>query len=225
MQSGVVLLVKSLRPAITNCLAHSKAGTPGSFLGLQPEVFGPPGPAIWPASCRLCSSTGGYSISSVRSGSLFACSGQLSLQCIGSLSIRPAQRLLPWEQNNGYATRNQLLRGARQPRVRKERRKALQKCPQKKGICMRVYTVPPKKPNSANRAITKVTLSNGIKVNAYIPGEGHNLQEHSMVLLRGGRVKDVPGVKYKVVRGVYDCAGVKDRKSSRSKYGTKRPKV
>jgi small subunit ribosomal protein S12 len=123
-------------------------------------------------------------------------------------------------------TRNQLLRGARKPRPpRRDVVKALRGAPQRKGICTRVYTVAPKKPNSANRAICKVTLSTGYKVNAYIPGEGHNLQEHSLVLLRGGRVKDLPGVRYRVVRGAYDAGPVKARRKSRSKYGTKRPKA
>ena len=123
-------------------------------------------------------------------------------------------------------TMGQLLRGARRAgKVKKSRKPALEGNPFKRGICLRVYTTAPKKPNSANRKVAKVQLSNGIKVITYIPGEGHNLQEHSMVLVRGGRVRDLPGVKYKVVRGRYDCAGVKDRKTSRSKYGTKRPKV
>ncbi|MFN3472325.1 MAG: 30S ribosomal protein S12, partial [Aquificaceae bacterium] len=101
----------------------------------------------------------------------------------------------------------------------------LQGNPQKRGVCVRVYTVTPKKPNSALRKVTRVRLSNGIEVTAYIPGEGHNLQEHSLVLVRGGRVKDLPGVRYKVVRGSLDTAGVANRRQSRSKYGAKRPKA
>jgi small subunit ribosomal protein S12 len=122
------------------------------------------------------------------------------------------------------ATWNQVLRGARQPKPHKKRRKELMGCPQRKGICLRVYTTSPKKPNSANRTVAKVALTNGYKVVCYVPGEGHNLQEHSLVLVRGGRVKDLPGVRYKVIRGALDCAGVKDRRTSRSKYGAKKPK-
>jgi small subunit ribosomal protein S12 len=102
--------------------------------------------------------------------------------------------------------------------------RALDACPQKRGVCTRVYTTTPKKPNSALRKVAKVRLTNGIEVIAYIPGEGHNLQEHSIVLIRGGRVKDLPGVRYTIVRGALDTAGVSDRKQARSKYGAKRPK-
>ncbi len=121
-------------------------------------------------------------------------------------------------------TINQLVRLGRKPRKRKSKSPALDGCPQKKGTCIRVYTTTPKKPNSALRKVAKVRLSNGKEVIAYIPGEGHNLQEHSVVLVRGGRVKDLPGVKYHIVRGAYDAAGVANRRNSRSKYGTKRPK-
>lgn len=120
----------------------------------------------------------------------------------------------------------QLLGGARKEKKKKAGKlAALEGNPFKKGICLRVYTTTPKKPNSANRKVCKVQLTNGYKVLAYIPGEGHNLQEHSMVLIRGGGVRDLPGVRYRVVRGHFDCAGVKDRKKARSKYGTKRPKA
>lgn len=115
----------------------------------------------------------------------------------------------------------------RQPRVRKKRRNkspALKKCPQRRGVCLQVKTKTPKKPNSALRKVAWVRLSTGQEVIAYIGGEGHNLQEHSIVLIRGGRVKDLPGVRYHIVRGALDCAAVKDRKQSRSKYGAKRPK-
>ncbi|MFP4072353.1 MAG: 30S ribosomal protein S12, partial [Desulfovibrionales bacterium] len=101
---------------------------------------------------------------------------------------------------------------------------ALQECPQRRGVCTRVYTTTPKKPNSALRKVARVRLTNGIEVTSYIPGEGHNLQEHSVVLIRGGRVKDLPGVRYTVIRGTLDTAGVQDRRKSRSKYGAKRPK-
>ncbi len=121
-------------------------------------------------------------------------------------------------------TINQLVRYGRKPKKKKSKSPALEGCPQKRGVCIRVYTTTPKKPNSALRKVAKVRLSNGREVIAYIPGEGHNLQEHSVVLVRGGRVKDLPGVKYHIVRGVYDAAGVEGRRSSRSKYGTKRPK-
>ncbi|MFZ8834518.1 MAG: 30S ribosomal protein S12 [Candidatus Caldipriscus sp.] len=121
-------------------------------------------------------------------------------------------------------TINQLVRYGRKPKKRKSKSPALDGCPQKRGVCIRVYTTTPKKPNSALRKVAKVRLSNGKEVIAYIPGIGHNLQEHSVVLVRGGRVKDLPGVKYHIVRGVYDAAGVANRRNSRSKYGTKRPK-
>ncbi len=121
-------------------------------------------------------------------------------------------------------TINQLIKQGRQKRKKQSSAPALEGNPQKRGVCVRVYTVTPKKPNSALRKVTRVRLSNGIEVTAYIPGEGHNLQEHSIVLVRGGRVKDLPGVRYKVIRGALDTAGVQGRKQSRSKYGAKRPK-
>ncbi|NPB03152.1 MAG: 30S ribosomal protein S12 [Thermotogae bacterium] len=121
-------------------------------------------------------------------------------------------------------TINQLVRYGRKKRKKKTKSPALEGNPQKKGTCIRVYTTTPKKPNSALRKVAKVRLTNGKEVIAYIPGEGHNLQEHSTVLVRGGRVKDLPGVKYHIVRGVYDAAGVSGRRNSRSKYGTPRPK-
>ena len=122
------------------------------------------------------------------------------------------------------ATINQLIRKGRKDKVQKNKVPALRSCPQKRGVCTRVYTTTPKKPNSALRKVARVKLTNGMEVIAYIPGEGHNLQEHSMVTIRGGRVKDLPGLRYKVVRGVLDTQGVKDRKQARSRYGTKRPK-
>ncbi|RMH81131.1 MAG: 30S ribosomal protein S12 [Acidobacteria bacterium] len=122
-------------------------------------------------------------------------------------------------------TINQLVKQGRESRKKRSKAPALQGNPQKRGVCVRVYTVTPKKPNSALRKVTRVRLSNGIEVTAYIPGEGHNLQEHSLVLVRGGRVKDLPGVRYKVVRGALDTAGVANRRQSRSKYGAKRPKA
>eukprot|EP00877_Chromochloris_zofingiensis_P003817 jgi/Chrzof1/13436/Cz07g33050.t1 len=122
-------------------------------------------------------------------------------------------------------TRNQLLRGSRKPKpVRSSKVPGLAGGPFRKGVVIRTYTTAPKKPNSANRAVAKVALSTGTKVLCYIPGQRHNLQEHSLVLVRGGRAKDVPGARYRIVRGVYDCAGVKDRRQGRSKYGTKKPK-
>jgi small subunit ribosomal protein S12 len=122
-------------------------------------------------------------------------------------------------------TINQLVRKPRQKVVTKSKVPALESCPQKRGVCTRVYTTTPKKPNSALRKVAKVRLTNGYEVISYIGGEGHNLQEHSVVLIRGGRVKDLPGVRYHMVRGSLDTAGVKDRKQSRSKYGAKRPKA
>lgn len=121
-------------------------------------------------------------------------------------------------------TINQLVRKGRKQVVVKSKSKALNACPQRRGVCTRVYTTTPKKPNSALRKVAKVRLTNGIEVIAYIPGEGHNLQEHSIVLVEGGRVKDLPGVRYTIVRGALDTAGVNNRKKSRSRYGTKRPK-
>ncbi len=121
-------------------------------------------------------------------------------------------------------TINQLVRHGRKPKPKKSKAPALEANPQKRGVCVRVYTVNPKKPNSAIRKVAKVRLSNGREVVAYIPGEGHNLQEHSVVLVRGGRVKDLPGVKYHIIRGKYDAGGVEGRKNSRSLYGTKKPK-
>jgi small subunit ribosomal protein S12 len=122
-------------------------------------------------------------------------------------------------------TVNQLIRKPRAKVVVKSKVPALEACPQKRGVCTRVYTTTPKKPNSALRKVAKVRLTNGYEVISYIGGEGHNLQEHSVVLLRGGRVKDLPGVRYHMVRGSLDTAGVKDRKQARSKYGAKRPKA
>src|SRR3990167_1743270 len=121
-------------------------------------------------------------------------------------------------------TVNQLIRSPRSPKVRKTNVPALTFCPQRRGVCVRVTTQTPKKPNSALRKVARVRLTNGYEVTAYIGGEGHNLQENSVVLVRGGRVKDLPGVRYHIVRGSLDLQGVKDRKQSRSKYGAKRPK-
>ena len=121
-------------------------------------------------------------------------------------------------------TINQLIRKPRQRPVVRNKVPALQECPQKRGVCTRVYTTTPKKPNSALRKVAKVRLTNGFEVIAYIPDEGHNLQEHSIVLVRGGRVKDLPGVRYHIVRGTLDSTGVANRKQSRSKYGAKTPK-
>jgi small subunit ribosomal protein S12 len=121
-------------------------------------------------------------------------------------------------------TINQLVRHGRTLTKWKTKSPALRRCPQKRGVCIRVYTTTPKKPNSALRKVARVRLTNGMEVTSYIPGEGHNLQEHSIVLVRGGRVKDLPGVRYHIVRGALDAVGVANRKQSRSKYGTKRPK-
>ena len=122
-------------------------------------------------------------------------------------------------------TIQQLVRKGRTDKIGKTKTPALKGSPQRRGVCTRVYTTTPKKPNSALRKVAKVRLTNGFEIISYIGGEGHNLQEHSVVLVRGGRVKDMPGIKYKIVRGALDCAGVTDRKRSRSKYGTKRPKA
>lgn len=122
-------------------------------------------------------------------------------------------------------TINQLVRKGRKQIVSKRKAPALENCPQKRGVCTRVYTTTPKKPNSALRKVARVRLTNQMEVTAYIPGEGHNLQEHSIVLIRGGRVKDLPGVRYHIIRGTLDTSGVEDRKQGRSKYGTKKPKA
>jgi small subunit ribosomal protein S12 len=121
-------------------------------------------------------------------------------------------------------TINQLIRKGREKIKKRTASPALQACPQKRGVCVRVYTTTPKKPNSALRKVARVRLTNGIEVTTYIPGVGHNLQEHSVVMIRGGRVKDLPGVRYHVVRGTLDAAGVQDRRQGRSKYGAKKPK-
>jgi len=121
-------------------------------------------------------------------------------------------------------TINQLVRKGRKKQIKKNKVPALEACPQKRGVCTRVYTTTPKKPNSALRKVARIRLSNGHEVTGYIPGEGHNLQEHSIVMIRGGRVKDLPGVRYHVIRGTLDTQGVKDRQQNRSKYGAKRPK-
>jgi len=121
-------------------------------------------------------------------------------------------------------TINQLIRKGRQAQLKKNTVPALKACPQKRGVCIRVYTATPKKPNSALRKVARVRLSNSMEVTAYIPGEGHNLQEHSVVMIRGGRVKDLPGVRYHIIRGALDAIGVQKRRNGRSKYGAKRPK-
>jgi small subunit ribosomal protein S12 len=121
-------------------------------------------------------------------------------------------------------TINQLVRESREKQQRKNTAPALQGCPQKRGVCTRVYTSTPKKPNSALRKVARVRLTNGIEVTSYIPGVGHNLQEHSVVLIRGGRVKDLPGVRYHIIRGTLDSIGVQERRQGRSKYGAKKPK-
>jgi small subunit ribosomal protein S12 len=129
-------------------------------------------------------------------------------------------------EKKGYRmpTLNQLVRKGRKEIIKQKKTRALQQCPQKRGVCVRVYTTTPKKPNSALRKVARVRLTNGYEVTSYIPGEGHNLQEHSVVLIRGGRVKDLPGVRFHIIRGVMDSEGVQERRQGRSKYGTKRPK-
>jgi len=122
-------------------------------------------------------------------------------------------------------TINQLIKKGRQKVKRKIKTPALRACPQKRGVCIRVYTSTPKKPNSALRKVARIRLTNGIEVTSYIPGVGHNLQEHSVVLIRGGRVKDLPGIRYHIIRGTLDSSGVEDRRRGRSKYGAKRPKA
>jgi small subunit ribosomal protein S12 len=132
--------------------------------------------------------------------------------------------VLPEEKRTKMPTVNQLVKIGRQVMRRKTDSPALKGCPQRRGVCVRVYTTTPKKPNSALRKVARVRLTNGMEVTTYIPGEGHNLQEHSVVLIRGGRVKDLPGVRYHIIRGSLDTAGVANRRQGRSKYGAKRPK-
>ena len=129
------------------------------------------------------------------------------------------------KKEKALPTINQLVRQGRKSVAAKSKNAALQHNPQKRGVCTRVFTTTPKKPNSALRKVARVRLVNGIEVTAYIPGEGHNLQEHSIVLIRGGRVRDLPGVRYKIIRGTLDCAAVQNRKRARSRYGAKRPKT
>ena len=131
---------------------------------------------------------------------------------------------MPSNRDGSVPTINQLVRKGRKPNSAKTKTPALRGSPQKRGVCTRVYTTTPKKPNSALRKVARVRLTNGMEVTSYIPGEGHNLQEHSVVLVRGGRVKDLPGVRYKVIRAALDTAGVSDRRKARSKYGAKAPK-
>jgi small subunit ribosomal protein S12 len=154
-----------------------------------------------------------------------------SLVCASSMRLRVnhehppfARRAKPMAKDHLMPTISQLIRKPRHPKTYREKARHLGACPQKRGVCTRVYTTTPKKPNSALRKVAKVRLTNGFEVIGYIPGEGHNLQEHSVVMIRGGRVKDLPGVRYHILRGVLDTQGVKDRKQRRSKYGAKRPK-
>jgi small subunit ribosomal protein S12 len=142
----------------------------------------------------------------------------------GAIADGLSHRLIGSKRGKLLPTFNQLVRKGRNAPRFGTASPALQACPQKRGVCTRVYTTTPKKPNSALRKVARVRLTNGIEVTTYIPGVGHNLQEHSIVLIRGGRVKDLPGVRYHVVRGTLDTAGVSDRKQGRSKYGAKRPK-
>ena len=139
-----------------------------------------------------------------------------SCKCRAVVSFKELKRLMP--------TINQLIRKPRKAPIKRNKVPAMEACPQKRGVCTRVYTTTPKKPNSALRKVARVRLTNGFEVTSYIPGEGHNLQEHSVVLIRGGRVKDLPGVRYHVIRGTLDTQGVDDRRQRRSKYGAKRPK-
>jgi small subunit ribosomal protein S12 len=132
--------------------------------------------------------------------------------------------IIVFDETVTMPTINQLIRNPRSPQVTRNKVPAMEACPQKRGVCTRVYTTTPKKPNSALRKVARVRLTNGFEVTSYIPGEGHNLQEHSVVLIRGGRVKDLPGVRYHIIRGTLDTQGVKDRRQRRSKYGAKRPR-
>jgi small subunit ribosomal protein S12 len=154
------------------------------------------------------------------------CEGPHKRWCYDLLTRRDDRvgRLLWFDEVVTMPTINQLIHSPRRPQVVRNKVPAMEACPQKRGVCTRVYTTTPKKPNSALRKVARVRLTNGFEVTSYIPGEGHNLQEHSVVLIRGGRVKDLPGVRYHVIRGTLDTQGVKDRRQRRSKYGAKRPK-
>jgi small subunit ribosomal protein S12 len=148
---------------------------------------------------------------------------------VGSENFPPDARLRSGvaafnEVGSRMPTINQLINKPRKPQVARNKVPAMEECPQKRGVCTRVYTTTPKKPNSALRKVARVRLTNGFEVTSYIPGEGHNLQEHSVVLIRGGRVKDLPGVRYHIIRGTHATQGVKDRRPRRSKYGAKRPR-
>ncbi len=142
---------------------------------------------------------------------------------VETLAQNSAQFIFAWVERR-MPTIQQLIRKPRKQPVKRNKVPAMQACPQKRGVCTRVYTTTPKKPNSALRKVARVRLQNGFEVTSYIPGEGHNLQEHSVVLIRGGRVKDLPGVRYHIIRGVLDTQGVSKRRQRRSKYGAKRPK-
>jgi small subunit ribosomal protein S12 len=141
-----------------------------------------------------------------------------------TLFLEKIERFYGFLQGGFVPTISQLIRQRRKQVIKKTKSPALKMCPQRRGVCTRVYTTTPKKPNSALRKVARVRLTNGMEVTAYIPGVGHNLQEHSIVLIRGGRVKDLPGVRYHIIRGALDTLGVSDRRRGRSKYGTKRPK-
>ena len=147
------------------------------------------------------------------------CKDTLSLNAASKTKLNIADESSPEKK---LPTIQQLVRKGRESKFRKEKTPALKGAPQRRGVCTRVYTATPKKPNSALRKVARVRLTSGVEITAYIPGEGHNLQEHSIVLVRGGRVKDLPGVRYKVVRGTLDTASVRDRKQSRSRYGAKK---
>ena len=148
----------------------------------------------------------------------------ITLQGPAHWSFRPQGRQIVNEEVRRVPTIQQLVRQGRSSKISKTKTPALKGSPQRRGVCTRVYTTTPKKPNSALRKVARVRLSSGVEVTAYIPGEGHNLQEHSIVLVRGGRVRDLPGVRYKVIRGALDAAGVKNRKQARSRYGAKKDK-
>ncbi len=155
---------------------------------------------------------------------VFALFGRIRRAKLEPQGDTPAAHVLRNGERDPMPTIQQLIRKPRQPKIKRSKSQHLEQCPQKRGVCTRVYTTTPKKPNSAMRKVAKVRLTNGFEVISYIPGESHNLQEHSVVLIRGGRVKDLPGVRYHILRGVLDTQGVKDRKQRRSKYGAKRPK-
>jgi small subunit ribosomal protein S12 len=183
---------------------------------------------VWITSNNLSGLAVGSHLDATPNQSMAQCPCEGTHKNLGAKTHRPGggmpRAFVVFDGVVTMPTINQLIRNPRRPEVGRNKVPAMEACPQKRGVCTRVYTTTPKKPNSALRKVARVRLTNGFEVTSYIPGEGHNLQEHSVVLIRGGRVKDLPGVRYHIIRGTLDTQGVKDRRQRRSKYGAKRPK-